>query len=151
MAKTTAIARYAASAPNRVSPVTCCCRNVTQSTEHVRARLSRQLSDANTNEDGVVPLITLTPEWEETFMQSVVGQGDEQHLAMPPSKLQEFISGVRSAFERAAMNGQTPALLVSPQIRPFVRSVIERFRPVTVVLSQNEIHPKAKIKTVAQI
>ena len=126
-------------------------RNVTQITEHVRARLSRQLSDANTNEDGVVPLITLTPEWEETFMQSVVGQGDEQHLAMPPSKLQEFISGVRSAFERAAMNGQTPALLVSPQIRPFVRSVIERFRPVTVVLSQNEIHPKAKIKTVAQI
>ena len=61
------------------------------------------------------------------------------------------VSGVRSAFERAAMNGQTPALLVSPQIRPFVRSVIERFRPITVVLSQNEIHPKAKIKTVAQI
>lgn len=126
-------------------------RNVTQITEHVRARLARQLSDANANEDGVVPLITLTPEWEEAFLQSVVGQGDEQHLAMAPSKLQEFISGVRSAFERAAMNGQTPALLVSPQIRPFVRSVIERFRPVTVVLSQNEIHPKAKIKTVAQI
>lgn len=126
-------------------------RNVTQITEHVRARLSRQLSDSNMNAEGVVTLITLTPEWEETFMQSIVGQGDEQHLAMPPTKLQEFIAGVRSAFERAAMNGETPALLVSPQIRPFVRSVIERFRPVTVVLSQNEIHPKAKIRTVAQI
>jgi len=126
-------------------------RNVTQITEHVRARLSRQLSDSNVNAEGIVTLITLTPEWEETFMQSIVGQGDEQHLAMPPTKLQEFITGVRSAFERAAMNGETPALLVSPQIRPFVRSVIERFRPVTVVLSQNEIHPKAKIRTVAQI
>ncbi len=126
-------------------------RNVTQITEHVRARLSRQLSDSNVNGEGIVTLITLTPEWEETFMQSIVGQGDEQHLAMPPTKLQEFITGVRSAFERAAMNGETPALLVSPQIRPFVRSVIERFRPVTVVLSQNEIHPKAKIRTVAQI
>jgi flagellar biosynthesis protein FlhA len=29
--------------------------------------------------------------------------------------------------------------------------VIERFRPITMVMSQNEIHPKAKIKTMAQI
>lgn len=126
-------------------------RNVTQITEHVRARLARQLSDANANEQGVVPLITMSPEWEQTFLESIAGQGDEQHLAMAPSKLQEFIALVRNAFERAAMNGETPALLVGPQTRPFVRSVIERFRPMTVVLSQNEIHPKAKIKTVDQI
>ncbi len=126
-------------------------RNVTQITEHVRARLSRQMSDSNANEQGVVPLITLTPQWEQAFLDSIVGQGDDQQLAMPPTQLQDFITGVRKAFERAAMNGETPALLVSPQIRPFVRSVIERFRPVTVVMSQNEIHPKAKIRTVDQI
>ncbi len=126
-------------------------RNVSQITEHVRARLARQLSDANANEQGVVPLITLSPEWEQAFLDSIVGQGDEQHLAMAPSKLQEFIGLTRNAFERAAMSGETPALLVGPQTRPFVRSVVERFRPVTVVLSQNEIHPKAKIKTVDQI
>ena len=49
------------------------------------------------------------------------------------------------------MQGETPVLLVSPSIRPFVRSVVERFRPITVVMSQNEIHPKAKIKTLGQI
>jgi flagellar biosynthesis protein FlhA len=32
-----------------------------------------------------------------------------------------------------------------------VRSIIERFRPITVVMSQNEVHPKAKIKTVGTI
>jgi len=36
-------------------------------------------------------------------------------------------------------------------VRPFVRSIIERFRPSTVVISQNEIHAKAKIKTLGQI
>jgi flagellar biosynthesis protein FlhA len=41
--------------------------------------------------------------------------------------------------------------MVSPGIRPFVRSVIERFRPITVVMSQNEIHPKAKIMTLDQV
>ena len=41
--------------------------------------------------------------------------------------------------------------MTSPSARPYVRSIIERFRPTTVVMSQNEIHPKAKIKTLAQI
>ncbi len=126
-------------------------RNMTQITEHVRARLARQLSDANTNDSGIVPLVTLSPQWEQAFVESIAGQGDEKHLAMAPSKLQEFINQVRQTFEQQAMAGETPALLVSPQIRPYVRSVIERFRPVTVVLSQNEIHPKARIKTVASI
>ena len=70
---------------------------------------------------------------------------------MAPSKLQQFITAVRTILERHAMQGETPILLVSPGIRPFVRSVIERFRPITVVMSQNEVHPKAKIKTLGQI
>jgi flagellar biosynthesis protein FlhA len=49
------------------------------------------------------------------------------------------------------MQGEAPVLLTSPSVRPYVRSIIERFRPVTVVMSQAEIHPKAKIKTLGQI
>ena len=70
---------------------------------------------------------------------------------MAPTKLQEFIRVVRSGFEQHAMMGEMPVLLTSPGIRPYVRSIVERFRPATIVLSQNEIHPKAKIKTLAQI
>ena len=44
-----------------------------------------------------------------------------------------------------------PVLLTSPQIRPYVRSIIERFRGQTVVMSQNEIHPRARLKTVGQV
>ena len=68
-----------------------------------------------------------------------------------PSKLQEFIGALRTNFERQAMMGESPVLLTSPAIRPYVRSIVERFRPMTVVMSQNEIHPKAKIKTVGQV
>jgi flagellar biosynthesis protein FlhA len=49
------------------------------------------------------------------------------------------------------MLGETPVLLTSPLARPYVRSIIERFRPTTAVMSQNEIHPKARIRTVGQI
>ncbi|MEO5338354.1 MAG: flagellar biosynthesis protein FlhA [Magnetospirillum sp. WYHS-4] len=126
-------------------------RNVMMISEHVRARLARQISEMNTNEDGVIPLVTLSPEWEQSFAESLVGTGDDKQLSMAPSRLQEFITTLRTTFERQAMMGENPVLLTSPAIRPYVRSIVERFRPMTFVMSQNEIHPKARIKTVAQI
>ena len=120
-------------------------------TEHVRSRLARQLSNANANELGTIPLVTLSPEWEHAFAEAIVGEGDDRQLAMAPTALQAFITKVRQVMEDLAIKGETAVLLTSPGIRPFVRSIIERFRPLTVVMSQNEIHPKAKIKTVGQI
>ena len=70
---------------------------------------------------------------------------------MAPTMLQSFITKVRNILEDLAVKGESPVILTSPNIRPFVRSIIERFRPLSVVMSQNEIHPKAKIKTVGQI
>jgi flagellar biosynthesis protein FlhA len=126
-------------------------RNVNIITEHVRTRLARQLSETHTGEGGYIPLVSLSPQWEQSFAEAIIGQGDEKQLAMPPSRLQEFIANVRLTFERMAMSGDAPVLLTSPPVRPYVRSIIERFRPMTVVMSQNEIHPKARIKTLAQI
>ncbi|MEE2998961.1 MAG: flagellar biosynthesis protein FlhA [Pseudomonadota bacterium] len=126
-------------------------RNIGLITEHVRSRLARQISDANTDGEGVILMVTLSPEWEQTFVEALVGAGEEKQLSMAPSRLQEFISAVRQTFERHAMMGEMPILLTSPPIRPFVRSIVERFRPSTIIMSQNEIHPKAKIKTVGQV
>ena len=120
-------------------------------TEHVRTRLARQLSNAYANEFGVISLVTLSPEWEQAFAEAIVGDGDDRQLAMAPSALQGFINKVRTVMEDLASRGESAVLLTSPVVRPFVRSIIERFRPLTVVMSQNEIHPKAKIKTVGQI
>ena len=70
---------------------------------------------------------------------------------MAPSKLQEFIRATHEAFESAAQLGELPVLITSPSIRPQVRAIIERFRPQTVVMSQNEVHPRARLKTVGAI
>ncbi len=126
-------------------------RNVTAITEHVRARLARQISNAQVNESGFIPMVTLTPNWEQAFAEAIIGEGEERQLSMAPSKLQEFIGEVRKTFEQHAMMGETPVLMTSPGIRPYVRSIVERFRPSTVVLSQNEVHPRAKIKTLGQL
>jgi len=124
---------------------------VTALVEHVRGRLARQLCWQNRGEDGALPIVTMTPEWEQAFNDALIGNGDEKQLALPPSKLQAFIRAVRDTFERAAQNGESGVLLTSPQIRPYVRSIVERFRGQTVVMSQNEIHPRAKLKTIGQV
>lgn len=120
-------------------------------TEHVRVRLSRQICAAFADEDGVLPIVMLSPEWDNTINQSLMGEGNHTQLALPPTKLHEFTQRVSDVFDRLAAQGILPVLLVGPQVRSQIRSIIERFRPSTVVLSQAEIHPKAKIKTVSRL
>lgn len=134
-----------------IAEATAYTKNIAFITEHVRSRLARQICDQNTNSSGFVPLVTLSPEWEQSFGEALVGDGEERQLAMAPTRLQEFISAVRETYEKVGMSGETPVLLTSPVIRPYVRSVIERFRPQTTVMSQNEIHPRAKIKTLGSV
>ncbi len=119
--------------------------------EHVRMRLARQICAQFSNQQGALPIITLSPAWESVFAESVVGQGEERHLAMQPSRLQEFVHHVREKFEDAARIGEMPALVTSGLARPFVRQIVERFRRETPVLSQAEIHPRVRLKTVGSV
>ncbi|MFZ0100950.1 MAG: flagellar biosynthesis protein FlhA, partial [Pseudolabrys sp.] len=126
-------------------------RNPATLTEHVRARLSRQLCAQYTGQGGYLPLIAMSAKWEQAFAESLIGQGDERQLAMQPSRLSEFISLVRERFEEAAREGEAPVLVTSSNVRSFVRGIVERFRAQTPVLSQSEIHPRARLKTVGSI
>jgi len=126
-------------------------RNPATLTEHVRSRLARQLCAQHSSPAGYLPLIGLSAKWEQAFAEALVGQGDDRQLAMQPSKISEFITLVRERFELAAQDGEAPVLVTSGLIRPFVRSIIERFRAQTPVLSQAEIHPRARLKTVGSI
>ncbi|MBI1261036.1 MAG: flagellar biosynthesis protein FlhA [Rhizobiales bacterium] len=126
-------------------------QSLTMITEHVRARLARQICAANSDQDQNLPLITLSPAWEQAFAESLVGTGEDKQIAMQPSKLHEFIAIIRQRFEEAAQMGEVPVLLTSPGVRPHVRSLIERFRPQTFVMSQNEIHPRARLRTLGTI
>ncbi len=126
-------------------------RNTNIIAEHVRGKLARQLCAANQSPNGYLPLISLSPAWETAFAEALVGDGEDKQLAMAPSKLQEFVQLVTNAFEKAAMTGEVPVLLTSGGIRSHVRSIVERFRAHTVVMSQNEVHPRARLKTIASV
>jgi flagellar biosynthesis protein FlhA len=119
--------------------------------EHVRVRLARQICAQHAGPGGQLPIVTLSPQWESAFLDSIVGHGEERHLAIQPSKLHEFVGLVRERFEEAARMGEMPVLVTSVQTRPFVRSIVERFRRETPVISQAEVHPRIRLRTVGSI
>jgi flagellar biosynthesis protein FlhA len=115
----------------------------------VRGRLARQICDSHADASGVVPLVTLSAEWEMAFAESLVGPPEERQLAMAPSRLSEFMRRFREVFDAHA--AESPVLLTSAAIRSPVRAVVERMRPATPVMSQAEISPRARIRTVGAI
>lgn len=129
--------------------------NSTKSTrdiiEAVRQRLARQLCGQYMTPAGQLPIITLSPQWETAFAEAIVGQGEDRHLAMQPSKLTEFATQLREKFEEAARQGEMPVLVTSAFARPFIRSIVERFRRETPVLSQAEIHTRVRLKSVGSL
>jgi flagellar biosynthesis protein FlhA len=126
-------------------------RNIAMITEHVRLRLMRQISFSHTDATGTLTLLTLSGSWEQNFMDHLSGDSESRQLAMPPSMIQDFITKIRQAYDRASFSGETPVLITSALVRPFVRSILERARPATIIMSQAEVHPKVKIKNIGQV
>jgi len=133
-----------------VAEATVFTQNVTMITEHVRTKLARQICAAQA-QDGMLPVVTLSPYWDNAFVESLVGQGEDRQLVMAPSSLQAFVTTVREFYDRMATDGQLPCMLTNPSIRPYVRSVMERIRPATVVLSQNEVHARMRVRNLGVI
>ena len=120
-------------------------------TGHVRTRLARQISDSHLGPAGYIPLVTLSPEWEAAFADALVGPPEDRQLAIAPSRLGDFMQRFRVVFEAAVGAGESPVLLCSGGIRSHVRAIVERLRPATPVLSQAEIFPRARIRTVGTL
>ncbi len=125
--------------------------NVMTITEHVRQRLSSQICQSLLDETGYIPVIVMSAEWENEFLESVRVNGDDRSFVMSPQRVQEFVLEARQQIQVFAQRDQWPAIMVNPEVRGFVRSMLERISPMTQVISTNEIHRKSPLRTMATI
>ncbi len=125
--------------------------NVTLITEHVRRKLANQICQGLADESGFISVIVMSPAWEQEFTEAVRTNGEERNFLMSPKRVQEFVLEARKQIQVFAQNDEWPALMVAPEVRSFVRSMLERVSPLTQVISHNEIHRKASLRTVATI
>lgn len=126
-------------------------KNYSLISEYVRSRLGRQLCAAYADEQGILPIISMSAQWEQKLQEALTGPDYDKKLAIAPSDLQQFASRIREVFEKQISSGRNPVLLTSPTVRTHVRSIVERIHSAIPVMSQNEIYHKARIQTLDYI
>jgi flagellar biosynthesis protein FlhA len=119
-------------------------------TEYVRHALSRSISAAYIQPDGVMPVITMDRKVEETVQGAIQHRERGSYLALDPKMAQKILDSLNTLIT-SMVGGQQPVLLVLPQIRPHVRRLTERYFPNLAVLSHNEITSQVRIQSIGTV
>ena len=126
-------------------------KNIRVVIEHARGKLSKQICQSLKDQHGYVPVINLSGDWEQELTNSISTSNGEETFLMPPSRVQEFVLAMRKEIQKFSAADEWPAILVTPKARPYVRSILERVSPMTQVISHNEVHRKASLRTVGTV
>ncbi len=110
-------------------------------TEYVRHALARAICQLYRDGQGRIQCLTLDPSLEELIAGNVQSSEGRSMLTLPPALQRRVVEAVRQAVESAlpACGGATPAILTPPQIRMWVRRMIEATLDNVPVLSYNEV------------
>ncbi len=110
-------------------------------TEYARNALARTLCHLHKADDGKVHCVTLDPAVEELIAKSLTRTDQGTHLTMPPQLQSRVTEAIADVVDKAApaIRGRPPIILCPPQIRAWVRRMIEARLPAVAVLSYNEI------------
>jgi len=122
-----------------------------QLTEYVRQRMARTVVKPYLGGGKTLPIITLAPDLEATFQESIQRSDSGTYLAMEPGLAHRIIQAIGKAAEKGMVaDGQT-VLLVSPPIRMHLAQLLNRFLPTVPVISQAEIPPDIRLESVAVV
>jgi len=112
--------------------------------EHVRQRLGFQLVSELKRPDGTLPLIQLSPEWEDRFEQYQLDGSAGSQVALPPQDFNRLADLITERISTAAEAGTHPALVTSTKRRRYLRTVLVAKGVQNPVLSYEEIGTEAK-------
>jgi flagellar biosynthesis protein FlhA len=120
--------------------------------EHVRQRLSLQITADVQREDGTLPLIQLAPEWEKTFAAHQLDTDRGlRDVALPPELFSKLANGLLEKINRTSEAGIFPAIITSTIRRRFLRTVLAAKGLTTPVLSYDELTVDARPAIVGQV
>ena len=121
-------------------------------TEYVRYALARTISKQFKSEDGAVHGITLAPALEQQIT-NVVNQIKQKntHASLSPQVISAIYSDLQEAVAQMNKQNLQPVVIVSPNVRSYLKKLIEPSLPSLAVISYNEIPTDIKIDSVISI
>lgn len=118
-------------------------------TEFARSSFSYYLCQKHSDEDGVLWALMLHPEVEAAVLRRTRRGTSGPWLDMDLEDRLRLMSSVMAAQERALARGVPAVVLASPEVRPFLRRMLEGSFPDLPVLSYSEIVPLTDVRTLA--
>ncbi|HLD45188.1 MAG TPA: FHIPEP family type III secretion protein, partial [bacterium] len=110
-------------------------------TELVRMGLKRQITHRYTNRSGMLSCFGLDPEIEEEVAKHIKKTGQDCFLTLPPNRIEAITRAARLAYRSHRASPKKVVVLTNPEIRRYVRKMLELELPDVSVLSYQEIEP----------
>ena len=125
-------------------------KNTALLTEYCRQTLGRSVCKPYQTEDGELQVFTVGPELEKNIQDAVVNTDQGSYLALEPQQAKDIMNRFRSIVETAGSSGN-PVVLCSPNIRMYVRQLLERFLPNVAILSHSEVPHSIRILSLGMV
>ncbi|WP_411170355.1 flagellar biosynthesis protein FlhA [Clostridium sp. MB05] len=116
-------------------------------TEYVRFSLARTICNQIIDEDRSITVVTLSPQIEEIIAANTQKSMQGSFPAVDPDTTTRILDCIRDTMDRVYFYNNQPVILVSPNIRPVFRKLIEMVFPHIMVISLNEIPNDVEIRT----
>lgn len=119
-------------------------KDALQLAEYVRAAQKRLITHNVTHDGGAVEVVTLDNMIEDSIRRAVTRTTAGSFLSLPPAVGRDLLEAIRRALAEAPGGAKT--ILTQPDIRRFVRKLIETDHPAVTVISFAELLPEVAIR-----
>lgn len=121
-------------------------------TEYVRISMADTITNVFKNGKSDIAVTTFDSRLEDQIMDVIKeGKGNSRNLGLTPTQVNTLFKSIGKNIEKMVLDNRRPAILVSPQIRRYVRSFIEPVLPDVSVLSFSELTSDTNLNTVGSI
>tara|TARA_B100001123_G_C15345850_1_gene1037118 strand:+ start:24193 stop:26262 length:2070 start_codon:yes stop_codon:yes gene_type:complete len=121
-------------------------------TEYVRISLADTITNVFKSGNSDVAVTTFDSRLEDQIMSVIKeGKGNSRNLGLTPVQVNTLFKSIGNQIEKMILDNRRPAILVSPQIRRYVRNFIEPVLPDVSVLSFSELTSDTNLNTVGSI
>jgi type III secretion protein V len=118
--------------------------------ELVRAQLRRALTFRLTRGANHLGVVLIDPMIEDSVRRAVTRTPAGAFLTLPPAAARDVVAALRRAAGEASQQGGVPVFLTQPDIRRFVRKLVETDLPDATVVSFAELLPEVTLRPLAR-
>ena len=118
--------------------------------EYVRSQMRRAITFRLTGGQGQLDVVMLDPLIEDTIRRAITRTAAGAFLTLPPQAARDVLASVRRAVASLPGTPEPLVILTQPDIRRFVRKLLEPELPEVWVASFAELLPEVSLKPVAR-